>query len=116
MGFKNFIRLRPHATGHDHLAVLRHGFADCGKGFGLCAVKKATGVDDDRICADMAFGKLVSFRAQLGNDALAIHQRFRASQRDEGNFGGMHMGVHLSGGAVGNVVRYSFTVARLSGS
>ena len=76
--------LRAHAAGDDHLAVLVHGFADRGQGFRLGAVEKTAGVDDDRVRAGVGARKLVTFGAKSREDALAVDERLRAAERDEG--------------------------------
>ncbi len=53
--------------------------------FGLGAVEKAAGVDDDGVGAGVAARQLVAFRAQLRQDPLAVDQRLRAAERNEGN-------------------------------
>ena len=79
------VRLGPHAAGHDHFAVLVHRLADRGERFRFRAVEKAAGVDDDRVRAGMAARKLVALGAQPREDALAVDERLRAAERNEGN-------------------------------
>ncbi len=77
------LRLGPHAARHDHLAILIHRLADGREGFGLCAVKKAAGVDDDRVGPGMIARKLIAFGAQPRQDAFAVDERLRAAERNE---------------------------------
>ena len=74
-----------HAAGHDHVTVLVHRLADGGEGFLFRAVEKTAGVDDHRIGAGMIARKLVAFGAQPRENPLAVDQRLRAAERDEGN-------------------------------
>src|ERR1700722_6924654 len=73
----------PHATGHDHLAILIHRLADGGERFRLGAVEKAAGVDDDCVRARVAARKLVTFGSQAGENPLAVDERLWAAERDE---------------------------------
>ena len=75
----------PHAAGDDHPAVLVHRLADRGERFRFRAVEKAAGVDDDRVRAGVAARKLVALGAQPRENALAVDERLRAAERDEGN-------------------------------
>ena len=51
--------------------------------FGLGAVEEAAGVDDHRVGAGVAAGKLVALGAEPGQDPLAVDQRLRAAEADE---------------------------------
>ena len=84
--FQNRCGLRAHAAGDDDLAVFRCRRADRGKQFGLGAVEKTAGIDDDRRRAPMRLGEFVTFRAELPDDPLAIDKGLGAAKRDEGNF------------------------------
>ena len=86
IGVEDRAGLGAHAAGDDHLAVLLQRLADGGERFGLGAVEKAAGVDDDRVRALVVSADLIAFRAQPGEDALAIDQRLGAAERDEGDF------------------------------
>ena len=77
--------LRAHAAGDDDAAVLVHRRADRGERFGLGAVEEAAGVDDDGVGAGVAARELVALGAELGQDPLAVDQRLRAAERNEGN-------------------------------
>ncbi len=87
IGRLDLLRFGAHAAGDDHLAVLGHGFADRAQRFLLGAVEKAAGVDDDDVGAIVLAGQLIAFRAQPRDDALGIHQRLGASQRNKADFG-----------------------------
>ncbi len=81
----DLLGLGTHAAGDDHLAVLRHGFADRGERFLLGAVEEAAGVDDDDVGAVMLACELIALRTQPGDDALGIDQRLGAAQAVETN-------------------------------
>ena len=69
--------------------------ADRGERFRLGAVEEAAGVDDDRVGAGVAARELVALGAQPREDALAVDERLRAAERDEGN---ARRGALLQGG------------------
>ena len=79
------VGLGAHAAGDDDAAVLVHRLADRGERFLFCAVEKAAGVDDDRVGAGVAARKLIALGAQPRKDALAVDERLRAAERDEGD-------------------------------
>ena len=79
------VGLGAHAAGDDDAPVLVHRRADRGERFLFRAVEKAAGVDDDRVGAGVAARKLVALGAQPREDALAVDERLRAAERDEGN-------------------------------
>ena len=76
-----------HAAGDDDLAVLGHRLADGAQRFLLGAVEEAAGVDDDDVGAVMLARQLIALGAQPRDNALGIHQRLGASQRDKADFG-----------------------------
>ena len=53
--------------------------------FLLGAVEKAAGVDDHRVGAGVAARELVALGAQPGENPLAVDERLRAAERDEGD-------------------------------
>ena len=53
----------------------------------LGAVEEAAGVDDDDVGAVVLARELVALRAQLRDDALGIHQRLGAAERNKADFG-----------------------------
>jgi len=83
----DLFRFGPHATGDDDLAVFRHGLADGAEGFLLGAIEEAAGVDDDDVGAVVLARQLVALRSQPGDDALGIHQRLGAAERNKADFG-----------------------------
>ena len=85
---EDFLGLRAHAAGDDHLAVLGHRFADRGERLRLRAVEEAAGVDEHEVGALMIARKLVALGAQPRDDALGIDQRLRAAEGDKGNLRG----------------------------
>jgi len=70
-------------SGDDHPAVLGQRLADGIKTFLLGGIEKAAGVDDDDVSAIIVPGDLVTFRSELGDDALAVDQRLGTAERDE---------------------------------
>jgi hypothetical protein len=67
-------------------------------GFLLRAFEKAAGIDDDEVGARMLARQLITFRTQPRDDALGIHQRLRAAERDKRNAGRrLDLAVHLGG-------------------
>ncbi len=82
----DLLGFRAHAARDDHLAVLRHGLADRIEGLGLGAVEEAAGVDDDHVGSVVLLRKLVALGPELRDDALGIHQRLRAAERNERDF------------------------------
>ena len=97
-GVADRVGLGAHAAGDDHLAVLVHRRADRGERFRLGAVEKAAGVDDDGVGAGVAARELVAFGAQLREDPLAVDERLRAAERNEGN---ARRAARLGGSGVG---------------
>ncbi len=87
VGGLDLLGLRAHATGDDHFAVFGHRFADGAERFLLGAVEEPAGVDDDEVGAVVLARQLIPFRAQPRDDALGIHQRLGASQRNKADFG-----------------------------
>ena len=83
----DLFRLGAHTPRDDHLAVFLQRSPDRLERFRLGAVEKATGVHDDRICACMRAAQLIPLGAQARDDALAIHERLRTAEGDEGNAG-----------------------------
>ena len=73
---------RAEATGDDDAAVFGQRLADRLKAFGLGAVEKAAGVDDDRLGAAIVGADLVALGAQARQDTLAVHKRLGAAERD----------------------------------
>ena len=86
IGGFDLLGFRPHAAGDNDLAVFGHGLADGAERFLFGAVEKAAGVDDDEIGAIMLASQLIAFRAQPRDDALGIHQRLGASERNKADF------------------------------
>ena len=86
IGGLDLLGFRAHAAGDDHPAVLGHGLADGAERFLLGAVEKAAGVDNHEIGAVVFARQFIAFRAQPGDDALGIHQRLGASQRNKTDF------------------------------
>ncbi len=80
---RDLLRLRAHAAGDDHLAVLGQRLADGVERFRLGAVEEPAGVDDDEVGAFVLAAELIALGAQLGDDALGIDQRLGAAERDE---------------------------------
>jgi hypothetical protein len=87
IGRLDLLGFSAHAAGDDDLAVLGHGLADGAERFLLGAVEEAAGVDDDDVGAVMLAGEFVALRAQTGDDALGIHKRLGAPQRNKADFG-----------------------------
>jgi hypothetical protein len=85
---QNLIRLGAEAAGHNDPAVLGQRLADGVERFLLGGVDEAAGVHDHQIGAVVAAGQLIPTAAQLGHDALGIHQRLGAAQADEADLGG----------------------------
>ena len=79
--------LRPHAPGHDDLAVLRQRLTDGPQQLLLGAVEKAAGIDDHQIGAVVLGREFVAFRAQARDDALGIDQCLGAAERDKADLG-----------------------------
>ena len=86
IGIPDLAGLGPHAAGDDDLAVFLQSRADRRERFRLGAVEKAAGIDDDGVGAGMALGQLIALGPELRDDALAVDERLRAPERDEGNF------------------------------
>src|SRR5690606_30242008 len=82
----------PHAAGDDDAAVLGDGLADGVQRFGLGAVDKAAGVDNDHIGVVVFGCNRIALGAQLGKDALGIDQRFGTTQADKAHFFGTRFG------------------------
>ena len=106
VGGRDALRLRAHAAGDDDLAVFLQRAADGRKRLRFGAVEKAAGVDDDEIGAGVLARELVALRAQPRDDALAVHQRLRAAERNEAHLGGggfivriKHAGMELTANA-----------------
>ena len=76
----DFLRLRAHAAGDDHLAVGGERVADGGEQFRLRAFQKSAGIDDRDVGAGMLARELVTLRAQPRDDALGIDERLRAAE------------------------------------
>ena len=70
------------AARHDHPAVFRKRLADGFEAFGLGAVQKAAGVHDHRVRALVLRADRITLGPQAGQDALAVHQRLGAAERD----------------------------------
>ncbi len=77
---------RAQAAGHDHFAVFGQGLADGVETFLYCGVDEAASVDDDQIRPRITLGGVISLCAQFGQDALGIHQRLGAAERDKTDF------------------------------
>src|ERR1700722_6365883 len=87
IGRLDLLGFGPHAARHNHLAIRGHRFADRTERFLLGAVEKAAGVDDDEVGAIVLARQFIAFRAQPCDDALGIHQRLGATQRNKTDFG-----------------------------
>ena len=87
IGFFDRFRFRAHAARDDHLAVLGHGFTDGAERFLLGAIEEAAGIDDDKVGTVVLACELIAFRPQPRDDALGIHQRLGAPQRNKADFG-----------------------------
>ena len=77
--------LGAHAAGDDDLAVFLQRGADRLERLRLGAVEEAARVDDDDVGPGVGARQLVAFGAQLRENALAIDERLRAAERDEGD-------------------------------
>ena len=83
----DIIGLGPETAGDDHAAILGQRFADGFEALGLGAVEKAAGVDDHRVGAGVIGRNAIALGAQPREDALAVHQRLGAPQRDHSDRG-----------------------------
>jgi len=87
IGAADLAGLRAHAASDDDTAVFGHGGPDGRKRFGLSAIEKAAGVDDNGVRAGVTAGELVALGPQLRENALGIDERLGTAERDEGDFG-----------------------------
>ena len=70
------------ASRYDHTSVLGQRFADGIETFLFGAVEKTAGIHDNDIRTGVVWRKLIPFRPQTRDYALAIDKGLRASQRD----------------------------------
>ena len=68
-------------AGDDDAAIFIQGFPDGIQRLLYRRLDEAAGVDHHQICALIVRGHVVAFDAQLGEDALGIHQRLGTPQR-----------------------------------
>src|SRR5882724_7347585 len=87
MRLPDHVALSAEAAGDDDLAVLGERFTDGIKRLFDCGVNEAAGIDHDQIRVLVAGGNEVALRAKLREDALRIHQCFRAAERNETDSG-----------------------------
>ena len=87
IGAANRLRFGAHAARDDDFAVFFKRGADRRERFGLGAVEKAAGIDDDGIGAGVGAGQLIAFGAQPRDDSLAVDESFGTAERNEGDFG-----------------------------
>ena len=83
----DIVRLGPEAAGDDHPSVLGQRLADRLEAFGLGAVQKAAGVDDDRLRAAIVGADGITLGPQARQDALAVDQGFRTAEADHADGG-----------------------------
>jgi hypothetical protein len=93
IGARDAFRLRAHAAGHDHLAVLIECLANGRERFCLGTVQEAAGIDQHYVRAAVVARELIAFGAQPRDDALAVDQRLGATERDEAHLRGSS-GIH----------------------
>ncbi len=74
-----------HAAGNDDLSVRLERAADRSERFGLGAVEKAAGVDDDGVCPSVCFREVITFGTQARDNSLAVDQGLGAAERNKGN-------------------------------
>src|SRR6202034_1056378 len=77
------LRIGAETAGDDDAAVVLESLADRVERLVDGGIDEPAGVDDDDVGRLVAWRDLVSFRAQLRDDALGIHQRLRASEAHE---------------------------------
>ena len=98
------VGLRAETAGDDDAAVLGERLADRFEALGLGAVEEAAGVHDDRLGSGIVGRDRVALGAQAGEDALAVHQRLGAAERDHADArlaGPGRLGDRRAGRAVG---------------
>jgi hypothetical protein len=113
------VGLRAEAPGDDHPAVLLDRLADGLEAFGLGAVEEPAGVHDHRLGALVVGRDRVALGPEPREDALAVHQRLRAAERDhaDGRLAGTARVGHLRAGEVGaEIGRVRGHGARYSGA
>ena len=86
MPLENLLRPRAQAAGDDDLAVLLQRLADRVERFVHRPVDESTSVHDHHVGRVVARRHLVTLGAQLRDDALRVHERFRAPEADESYF------------------------------
>ena len=67
--------------------VIVQSLANCFKTFCPCAVDKPAGVHDHRVGTVDLIGDTITFGTKFCDDALAVHQRFRATERNQSDRG-----------------------------
>jgi hypothetical protein len=99
---RDLLGLGTQATGHDDLAVLGHGFADCRERLLLRAVEEAAGIDDYDVGILVLADQGITFRPQPGNDPLGIDQRLRTAERHEAHGGAAVRPAPAGGRSIGS--------------
>ncbi len=87
MHVANIAFFHAHAAGHDDLAVFLDGFADHFQRLRLGRVDKATGIDHHHVRVLISGHHVITFHAQLGQDALGIDQGLGATQGYKADLG-----------------------------
>ena len=80
MGGRDRFRFGAQTAGDDDFAVLCQCVAYGSQRFRLCAIKKATRIDDRQVGTFVHARELITLRPQARDDALAVDQRLGASQ------------------------------------
>src|SRR3954465_3498642 len=79
-------RSRAQTTRDDDLAVLFQSFADRLERFIHGGIDEAAGIHDHHVRGIVRRRHLITFGAQLRDDAFGIHERFGAPEADEPDF------------------------------
>jgi hypothetical protein len=83
MPFQDALRLRAQAAGDDDAPVLLQRFTDRIERFIDCGVDESAGVHHHHVGGVVGRRNEVTFRPQVRQDALGIHQRLRAAETHE---------------------------------
>jgi len=80
------VRALAQAAGNDDFTVLGDRLADRVQRFGHGRIDEAAGVDHDHVGCIVALHDVIALDKQLGEDALGVDQRLRATEADETDF------------------------------
>ncbi len=81
------LRFLAHAAGDDDAAILRDRLTDGFEALLLGGIEETAGVDEHDVGTGIVGGHGIAIRAELGQDAFAVHKVLRTAERNHADLG-----------------------------